>query len=144
MKQLFRRNAYTAGGSCLVVTAQSHEKRQAAPDEDNHAAFTAFDERHVVLASRLPNRYADLWAWLFLQDEKTLLDVLAFCVAFRDNLFSDPAGLVRYVSEQRSFAKVRPDMKIVFVREFDTLQERLDGTREILRALAAIAEKKKR
>ena len=65
-------------------------------------------------------------------------------VAFRDNLFADPAGLVRYVSEQRSFAKVRPDMNIVFVREFDTLQERLDGTREILRALAAIAEKKKR
>ena len=65
-------------------------------------------------------------------------------VAFRDNLFADPAGLVRYVSEQRSFAKVRPDMKIVFVREFDTLQERLDGTREILRALAAIAEKNKR
>jgi transcription-repair coupling factor (superfamily II helicase) len=65
-------------------------------------------------------------------------------IAFRDNLFADPAGLVRYVSEQRSFAKVRPDMKIVFVREFDTLQERLEGTREILRALAAIAEKKKR
>jgi len=65
-------------------------------------------------------------------------------IAFRDNLFADPAGLVRYVSEQRSFAKVRPDMKIVFAREFDTLQERLDGTREILRALAAIAEKKKR
>jgi transcription-repair coupling factor (superfamily II helicase) len=65
-------------------------------------------------------------------------------IAFRDNLFADPAGLVRYVSQQRSFAKVRPDMKIVFVREFDTLQERLEGTREILRALAAIAEKKKR
>jgi ParB family chromosome partitioning protein len=74
---------YTAGGSCLLITAQSHEKRQAAPDEDNHAAFTAFDERHVVLASRLPNRYADLWDWLILQDEKSLLDVLAFCVAFQ-------------------------------------------------------------
>ena len=74
---------YTADGSCLLITAQSHEKRQVAPDEDNHAAFAAFDERHVVLASRLPNRYADLWAWLILQDEKTLLDLLAFCVAFQ-------------------------------------------------------------
>ena len=46
--------------------------------------------------------------------------------------------------EQGSHAKVRPDMKIVFVRDFDTLKERLDGTREILRALVAIAEKKKR
>ena len=35
------------------------------------------------MASKLPNRYADLWAWLILQDEKSLLDVLAFCVAFQ-------------------------------------------------------------
>ena len=74
---------YTVCGSCLLITAQSHDKRQAAPDEDNHAAFTAFDERHVILAARLPNRYADLWAWLIFQDEKTLLDLLAFCVAFQ-------------------------------------------------------------
>ena len=33
-------------------------------------------------------------------------------------------------------------MKIVFIRDFDTLPERLDGTRNILRTLAAIAEKK--
>jgi transcription-repair coupling factor (superfamily II helicase) len=33
-------------------------------------------------------------------------------------------------------------MKIVFVREFETAAARLDGTRQILRALAAIAMKK--
>jgi len=63
-------------------------------------------------------------------------------VAFRDNLFADPAGLVRFVAQERSYAKVRPDMKIVFVRDFDTLQERLEGTRDILRTLVSIAEKK--
>ena len=41
-------------------------------------------------------------------------------VSFRDNHFADPAGLVRYVSEQGAAAKVRPDMRIVFIREFDT------------------------
>ncbi len=65
-------------------------------------------------------------------------------VAFRDNHFADPAGLVRFISEQGSRAKVRPDMKIVFVREFDSLKERLDGVRNILRTLAAIAERKRK
>jgi transcription-repair coupling factor (superfamily II helicase) len=63
-------------------------------------------------------------------------------VAFRENSFANPQGLVRYIAEQGSFAKVRPDMKIVFVREFETAAARLDGTRQILRALAAIAMKK--
>ncbi|HTV32431.1 MAG TPA: transcription-repair coupling factor [Methylocella sp.] len=63
-------------------------------------------------------------------------------IAFRDNAFANPQGLVRYIAEQGSFAKVRPDMRIVFVREFETLAARLDGTRRILRELAAIAIKK--
>jgi len=63
-------------------------------------------------------------------------------IAFRDNSFANPQGLVRYVSEQGSFAKVRPDMKIVFHREFETLAERLAGTAQILRALVNIAMKK--
>jgi transcription-repair coupling factor (superfamily II helicase) len=63
-------------------------------------------------------------------------------IAFRDNAFANPQGLVRYVAEQGSFAKVRPDMKIVFVREFETLDQRLEGTKTIMRALAAIAVKK--
>jgi transcription-repair coupling factor (superfamily II helicase) len=63
-------------------------------------------------------------------------------VAFRDNHFANPAGLVRFVSEQGSFAKVRPDMRIVFIREFESMKERLEGTRRILRTLVSIAEKK--
>ena len=63
-------------------------------------------------------------------------------VSFRDNHFADPAGLVRYVAEQGAGARVRPDMRIVFIREFDTMKQRLAGTRRILRALVGIAEKK--
>jgi transcription-repair coupling factor (superfamily II helicase) len=63
-------------------------------------------------------------------------------VAFRDNAFANPQGLVRFISEQRGDAKVRPDMKVVFIRDFETPQARLDGTRQILRTLASIAEKK--
>jgi transcription-repair coupling factor (superfamily II helicase) len=33
-------------------------------------------------------------------------------------------------------------MKIVFVRDFESVAERLEGTRKIMRAIAAIAVKK--
>jgi transcription-repair coupling factor (superfamily II helicase) len=64
-------------------------------------------------------------------------------VAFRDNSFANPQGLVRFIAEQGSEAKVRPDMRIVFMRDFETPAARLEGTRQILRTLVAIAEKKK-
>jgi transcription-repair coupling factor (superfamily II helicase) len=63
-------------------------------------------------------------------------------VSFRENSFANPQGLVRYISEQGNDAKVRPDMKIVFIRDFQGVADRLEGTRQILRALAAIAVKK--
>ena len=63
-------------------------------------------------------------------------------VAFRDNKFANPQGLVRFLAEQDSFAKVRPDMKVVFIRGFDNIAERLDVTRQILQTLASIAMKK--
>jgi transcription-repair coupling factor (superfamily II helicase) len=63
-------------------------------------------------------------------------------IAFRDNSFANPQGLMRYIAEQGPLAKVRPDMKIVFVRDFEKRAARLDETRNILRALVAIAAKK--
>ena len=63
-------------------------------------------------------------------------------IAFRDNAFANPQGLVRFVAEQGSFARVRPDMKIVFMRDFESPKARLEGTRTILRTLAAMAVKK--
>ena len=63
-------------------------------------------------------------------------------ISFRDNAFANPQGLVRFVAEQGGAAKVRPDMKVVFIRDFTSAKARLDGTRSILRTIAAIATKK--
>ena len=63
-------------------------------------------------------------------------------IGFRHNSFANPQGLVKYISKQGSDAKVRPDMKIVFIRDFERAAERLEGTRELLRDLVKIAEKK--
>ncbi|MFL5192064.1 MAG: transcription-repair coupling factor, partial [Microvirga sp.] len=63
-------------------------------------------------------------------------------ISFRDNSFANPAGLISYVTEQASFAKVRPDMKIVFIRDVETPDERIKASTTILRSLVRIAEKK--
>jgi hypothetical protein len=63
-------------------------------------------------------------------------------VAFPDNAFANPQGLVRSIAEQAGFAKVRRGMKIVFRRDFSAIAERLDGMWQILPTLAFIALKK--
>ena len=64
-------------------------------------------------------------------------------MSFRDNSFAHPDKLVFYIKQYGNAAKVRPDMKVVFLQEWETSEERLDGTSEILRQLANIAEGKK-
>ena len=40
-------------------------------------------------------------------------------IGFRANSFANPQGLVRYIAKQGSDAKVRPDMKIVFLGDYN-------------------------
>jgi transcription-repair coupling factor (superfamily II helicase) len=63
-------------------------------------------------------------------------------LAFRDNSFANPAGLVKWVASQGSLARVRPDMRIVVVGDFEELPQRLEGTLAIMREIAKIAAKK--
>ena len=39
-------------------------------------------------------------------------------IQFRKREFADPAGLVRYIGEQGSLAKIRPDQSVVFMRDW--------------------------
>jgi len=64
-------------------------------------------------------------------------------IAFRDNSFAQPDRLVYFIKQHGQAAKVRPDMKVVFLQNWKTPEERLMGTTEILRQLANLAEKKK-
>ena len=65
-------------------------------------------------------------------------------VHFRDKSYANPQGLVAFVAEQASFAKVRPDMSVVFVRELTTIPARLKTATEVLRSLVKIAERVKK
>ncbi len=63
-------------------------------------------------------------------------------IAFRDNSFAHPERLVAFIRRHGQAAKVRPDMKVVFFQEWETADERVEGTTAILRDLADLAEGK--
>ena len=51
-------------------------------------------------------------------------------LSFRDNIFANPDGLIKYIAKHPEGARVRPDMKVVFFDEWDTREgaaERRDG-----------------
>jgi transcription-repair coupling factor (superfamily II helicase) len=61
-------------------------------------------------------------------------------IAFRDNTFANPAGLIAWIAEQRSEARIRPDQTVVFIRDWTDIGDRLKGIAGILGVLARQAE----
>ena len=70
-------------------------------------------------------------------------------LAFRDNVFPNPDGLIAYIREQGSGVRMRNDPKnakaqqLVFFEDWPRPEQRLKGTAAILRKLASIAERAK-
>ena len=62
-------------------------------------------------------------------------------ISFRDDRFANPEGLVAYIREQGPRARVRPDMMLVLLEDWETPMARLRGTTAILRRLVKIAER---
>jgi len=60
-------------------------------------------------------------------------------IAFRYNRFANPAGLVAFLQENAATAKLRPDQRLVVMRNWEDTHERLRGVGAILKRLAAIA-----
>jgi len=66
-------------------------------------------------------------------------------LSFRDNVFANPVGLLKFISEQGPGARIRNDklgQRLVLLGDWPRPEQRLNGTTAILRALAGIAEKK--
>jgi transcription-repair coupling factor (superfamily II helicase) len=60
-------------------------------------------------------------------------------VAFRENRFQKPERLVRLIGESRGQMKVRPDHKLVLLRETKSPAERLKAARKLVGELAQLA-----
>ena len=60
-------------------------------------------------------------------------------IHFRRKEFADPVGLVRFIGEQGSLAKIRPDQSVVFTRDWPTPEKRLAGSAVVMTQLARLA-----
>ena len=65
-------------------------------------------------------------------------------LAFRDNAFANPDGLIIWLAKKEGDAKLRPDMRLVFRRDWADAAARLKGTTVLLKTLVGIAEGKKK
>ena len=60
-------------------------------------------------------------------------------ISFRNQVFDNSAGLVKFISEQGTLAKIRPDQSVVFIRDWPTADKRLRGSAVIMTQLAKLA-----
>jgi transcription-repair coupling factor (superfamily II helicase) len=61
-------------------------------------------------------------------------------ISFRNNSYPNAAGLVRLITEHAGTMKVRPDQKVVVMREWPTPEARLKGAEALLTQLARLAK----
>jgi transcription-repair coupling factor (superfamily II helicase) len=62
-------------------------------------------------------------------------------LSFRGNLFANPGGLVGLIAKEGAAAKLRPDHKLVFRRDWYDSAKRIAGLQALVGRLAAIAGK---
>ena len=60
-------------------------------------------------------------------------------VSFRNNTFNNPGGLIQYVAQQSGILKLRPDHKLVSIRNWEDVKLRMDGATRLATKLAEIA-----
>ena len=60
-------------------------------------------------------------------------------IALRNGIFPNPAKLVQWINGQGTLAKLRPDMKLVIMRDWSSPAERLKGTRQLMQTLVKLA-----
>ena len=60
-------------------------------------------------------------------------------IAFRDDVFANPAALIRYIQDDLGQTRLRPDHRLVVQRDWSAATRRLGGVRELVDTLAAMA-----
>jgi transcription-repair coupling factor (superfamily II helicase) len=60
-------------------------------------------------------------------------------LSFHDNRYANPAGLADFLQSQIGTARLRPDQRLVIMRNWEETKDRVQGVRNILAKLAEIA-----
>lgn len=119
-------------------------KRLADLDEDQ--AIEAFAAELIDRFGPLPIEVEHLLAIVRIKAlcrranvEKVDVGPKGAVVGFRDNAFANPAGLLAWIQQEGSQARVRPDQTVVLIRDWENTERRLAGTATLLRVLAGLA-----
>ncbi|HEX2256879.1 MAG TPA: transcription-repair coupling factor, partial [Afifellaceae bacterium] len=114
---------------------------------DDAEAIDAFAAELVDRFGPLPDEVDHLLKIVFIKAlcrranvEKVDAGPKGVVVGFRGNEFANPAGLVRHIGEQGSMAKIRPDQRVVFIRDWARPEDRLKGVAALLTRLVRLAE----
>jgi len=60
-------------------------------------------------------------------------------ISFRNNAFPNAGALVKLIAEHAGTMKVRPDQKLVVMRDWPTPETRFKGAESLLRQLTRLA-----
>jgi transcription-repair coupling factor (superfamily II helicase) len=60
-------------------------------------------------------------------------------ITFHKNSFANPAGLVAWIGKQAGSVKLRPDQRLIVIRDWEVLRERVKGIVNLLAQLQEIA-----
>ncbi|MCF8475207.1 MAG: transcription-repair coupling factor [Emcibacter sp.] len=63
-------------------------------------------------------------------------------VTFRNSKFSNPAGLIEFITTQSTVTKLRSDHKLVYLRTWPKVENRLQGSLNLAHALAKVSQHK--
>jgi transcription-repair coupling factor (superfamily II helicase) len=116
-------------------------------DLDDAAEIDAFGAELIDRFGPLPEEVDHLLKIVFVKAlcrranvEKVDAGPKGAVIQFRNNSFANPPALVRHIGEQATMAKLRPDQRVVFMRDWDRPVGRLKGVAAILTRLVRLAE----
>ena len=117
-------------------------------DLDSTEEIDAFAAEMIDRFGPLPQEVEHLMKIVFIKSlckkanvEKLDAGPKGVVIHFRKREFANPAGLVGYIAEQGSMAKIRPDQSVVFIRDWPNAEKRLSGSAVVMTQLARMAAK---
>ncbi|RWQ38928.1 MAG: transcription-repair coupling factor, partial [Mesorhizobium sp.] len=117
-------------------------------DLENTEEIDAFGAELIDRFGPLPEEVKHLLKIVFIKAlcrkanvEKLDAGPKGVVIHFRKREFFNPVGLVTFIGEQGSLAKIRPDHSVVFVRDWPTPEKRLAGSAVVMTQLARLVEK---
>lgn len=116
-------------------------------DLSNPAEIDAFAAELIDRFGPLPDEVDSLLKIVFIKGlcrtaniEKIDAGPRGALITIRNNEFPDPAGLIKLIQSEGSLAKIRPDQRIYFSRDWPKPKDRLKGSAVLMARLAKIAK----